>query len=330
MKTAIVTGAGGFIGGALTVRLLQKGVTVYGVGTSADRLQRFRKFENFVPVVADFTEYKCLPDRIAERNFDVFYHFAWQGVYGDAFRDYTLQLRNAGYACDALMQAVKLGCGKFVFAGTYNEFEVRGFMEDASYAPRYTCIYAAAKLAAELMCRTLAYQNGMMYHAGLPCMIYGENNRSEMLPNVVLRQLLKGEEPKLIEGKNYYDLVYVEDVAAAFEAIGERGVNGKSYYIGHRKLQTFQELMCKIRDIVAPEIKLRFGAWYDTSAMDYSRIDLDELYRDTGFECRADFEKSILKTTKYMEKTMAMDKKSGGGGGHLTRKVTVMPSGTAA
>lgn len=299
MKRTIITGANGFIGSALTKRLLASGSEVWAVVREKNALKGIGS-GNLHLVTAAFESYESLSSLIQERDFDVFYHFAWQGVFGDAFRDYELQLKNATYACKALMEAVKLRCKKFVFAGTYNEFEVKGFMDDTSYQPRYTCIYASAKLTAELMCRTLAYQNGITYHAGLPCMIYGENNRSEMLPNIVLRQLLSGVEPRLIEGKNYYDLVYVEDVAAAFEAIGERGVNGKSYYVGHRKLSTFRELLSDIRNIVAPDMGLNFGAFQDTSAMDYSRIDLDELYRDTGFECTADFRESILKTAEWL------------------------------
>lgn len=207
------------------------------------------------------------------------------------------------------MQAKRLNSKKFVFAGTYNEFEVKGFMDDITYEPRYTCLYASAKLVSELMCRTLACQNGISYNAGLVCMAYGENNYSEMLPNVVLRQLINGEEPRLIKGDNYYDLVYVDDVAAAFEAIGEKGMNHQSYYIGHRNLRTFKELLCDVRDMINPDIKLHFGAFPDTSSMDYSRIDLDALYRDTGFECRADFKESILKTAEWLKRQMEKEKR---------------------
>ena len=312
MKSVVITGASGFLGGALALNLLKSGVQVYGVGVTEDGFQRFAGFENFVPIVAEFSNYSKLSELILGRDFDVFYHFAWQGVFGEAFKDYALQLQNARYACEALMQAKQLGCKKFVLAGTYNEFEVKGFMEDIEYQPRYTCIYASAKLVSELMCRTLAYQNNLAYNAGLVCMAYGENNYSGMLPNVVLKQLLKGEEPKLITGDNYYDMVYVDDVAKAFAAIGERGINQQSYYIGHRKLRTFRELLSEMRDIVSPKTKLHFGAFQDTAAMDYNRIDLEALYRDTGFECQSDFKESIMKTAEWLKEHMT-NKNSGGG-----------------
>ena len=77
MKKAIVTGAGGFIGGALTELLLDKGMTVYGVGISEKALGRHTGKANFYPIIADFTKYGSLHEQIEERDIDVFYHFAW-------------------------------------------------------------------------------------------------------------------------------------------------------------------------------------------------------------------------------------------------------------
>lgn len=301
MKKVIITGASGFLGGALAKKLLQQGCIVYGVGSGITNLTKLESYGNFVPVIANFTRYFELDKLITERNFDVFYHFAWQGVFGNAFRDYRLQLSNAEYTCDALIQAKYLGCKKFVFAGTYNEFEIRNFINRETFKPRYTCIYATSKLAAELICKTLAYHHDIYYSAGLVCMAYGEGNNSQMLANVVLNQLNNGIEPKLIEGNNLYDMIYIDDIADAFAAIGESGANQRSYYVGHRNLRKFRDLFLEIRDVVSPGTALHFGAYQDTADMDYSLIDLDALYRDTGFECKADFRESIIKTAQWLK-----------------------------
>ena len=131
-------------------------------------------------------------------------------------------------------------------------------------------------------------------------MPYGERNHAKNLPNIVIQNLLQNVACKLITGKNLYDLVYINDVANAFFHIGESGKNMKSYYIGHRRLRTFRELITEIRDILAPNVELRFGEYPDNLDMDYSLVDLDALYRDTGFECKADFRESILKTAEWI------------------------------
>ncbi len=301
MKKVIVTGAGGFIGGSLVKRLLELGIEVYGVDISESVLERFSGSELFHPVIADFSVYDRLDSIIGCDGCDVFFHFAWNGVFGESFKDHTLQLSNAKYACDALAAAKKMCCKKFVMAGTYNEFEIQNFLRSESFEPRYTCIYSTCKTAAELICKTLAYNLGIEYSAGLICMAYGVGNRSKMLANVVINQLNNGVSPRLITGDNYYDMIYSEDIANAFIAIAEKGKNLKSYYVGHRRLKTFRELMTEIRDILSPETELRFGEFKDTANMDYSLIDLDALYNDTGFECSADFRESILKTSEWVK-----------------------------
>lgn len=311
MKKAIITGAGGFIGSALTELLLEKGITVYGVDISAKALERHSGKDNFIPIIADFTQYEHLHELI-RADIDVFYHFAWQGVYGDAFKEYRLQLNNAASAGDAIREAVKIGCRKFVFAGTMNEYEMDEYIKADSFEPRYTYIYSAAKQVAEAVCKTLAYNLGIAYNCGRIAMAYGENNRSMMVPNVVMKNLLTNTPCKLVDGTNLYDMIYIDDIARAFYSIGERGVSMKSYYVGHRQIGTFREIIKRIANILNPNCPLLFGEYPDlASGVDYRNIDIEALYRDTGFECTSDFTESIMKTAAWLKTEIA--RKFGGG-----------------
>lgn len=315
MKTAIVTGAGGFIGGAMTTFLLDKGVKVYGVDISENALARHARRENFIPVIAEFADYPMLHEKICD-EVDVFYHFAWHGVFGEAFKDYHLQLANAAYAGDAINEAIKICCEKFVLAGTMNEYEMDNYIKADYIEPRYTYIYSATKQMAEAVCKTLAYNRGIEFNCGRIAMAYGENNYSMMVPNVVMKNLLTNTPSKLVEGTNLYDMIYIDDIVRAFYAIGEKGVNMKSYYVGHRKVGTFRELMEKIGAILNPKCPLLFGEYPDAlSGVDYANIDLGALYRDTGFECQADFERAILKTATWLQSQMSGNGKKSHGGG---------------
>lgn len=303
MKKVIITGATGFIGSALTKYLLGFGIKVFGVDIDYNKLCQLEQYGDFVPVAADFSQYHTLHKMILDNDIDVFYHFAWSGIFGEAFKDYELQLNNAKYSADTIMQAIKIGCKKFVFAGTYNEYESIDLLNSKNIQPRYTCIYSGSKAASEIICKTLAYNNNIEYNAGLISMTYGEGNYSDVLPNIIIKQLLKNESPRLIKGDNYYDLIYIEDIVRAFKAIGESGKNMKSYYIGHRKLKTFKELLTEVGEIVNKDVEMKFGEYIDTNTKDWSLIDLDALYNDTGFECKADFKESILKTTDWLRKS---------------------------
>lgn len=302
MKTVVITGAGGFIGGALTKHLLQKGITVYGIDISPELLSCFLAYDNFIPVIANFQQYKSLHKKVPSQSVDVFFHFAWQGVYGDAFKDYSLQLNNAIYACDAIEEAVKMAAKKFVFAGTMNEYEMDAYIGADYFEPRYTYIYSVAKQSSEAICKTIAFNKGIEFSAGRIAMAYGENNKSMMLPNIVMKNLINNVPCKLVKGDNLYDMIYIDDIVRAFEAIGEYGKNMKSYYVGHRTNVTFKELIRKIADVLNPRCPLLFGEYPDApSGVDYANINVDDLYNDTGFECQADFDESIRRTAAWLK-----------------------------
>lgn len=301
MNKVMITGVTGFIGGSLAKKLLSKGITVYGVDIGTPKFEEFKKYENFIPVIAAFEDYEKLPEQIHDKEIDVFYHFAWAGGFTTAIKDYKIQMSNAAYAGDALVAAKKMGCKKFVYSGTYNQYEIQNFLATPGFEPRYTCIYSTGKTAAGLICRTLAHNLGIEYSAGLIPMPYGERNYSKQLVNVIVDQLNKGITPKLVEGNNTYDLIYIGDLVDALIAIGEKGKDQHEYYVGHRKLKTFKELMIDIRDVIAPGVELKFGEYKDNQQIDYSMIDLDALYRDTGFECKANFKETMKITSEWVK-----------------------------
>ena len=141
-------------------------------------------------------------------------------------------------------------------------------------------------------------------------MPYGENNRSMQLPNVLMLSLLRGISPKLIEGNNWYDMVYIADIAEAFEAIGQNGKDGSEYYIGHREKKTFKEIVTAIRNIIAPEVELRFGEYKEQKTFNESLIDFDKLYIDTAYECKSNFNETIKRTADWLQSDEVMKGKT--------------------
>lgn len=307
MKKVIITGTTGFFGSSLTRELLSAGTKVIGVDVDTPKMNEFKDDPNFTSVIAEFSDYEDLPQYIQDKDVDVFFHLAWAGGFTTAIRDYKLQMSNAGYAGDALVAAHKIGAKKFVYANTYNQHEIINFLESETFEPRYTCIYSTGKTAASLICRTLAHNLGITYSGALIPMPYGENNYSKQLVNVVINNLNNGVSPKLVEGDNLYDLVYIQDIVNSLIAIGEKGHNRKEYYVGHRKLKTFKEWMIEIRDVIAPDIDLKFGEYKDNQQINYEKIDLDALYRDTGWECKYELKDQIAQTAAWVKKNLVWE-----------------------
>ena len=80
MKKAIVTGATGFIGKFLVRELVKQNVEVIAV---VRRGTKNLNTINALPVKiveCNIADYHMLPDMIADRDIDVVFHIAWQGV----------------------------------------------------------------------------------------------------------------------------------------------------------------------------------------------------------------------------------------------------------
>ena len=295
MKKAIVTGAGGFIGGALTELLLDKGVTIYGVDISEKALGRHTRKANFCPIIADFTKYGSLHEQIEERDIDVFYHFAWQG-YGKDTQNFDVQIENVVGTERACEAAIKLYCKKFVFACSSYEYQ----KNEVEGKTGYCSIYGAAKTASKAFARTTAHRAGMAFCGAIFTNVFGVGDRSNRSSNTIIRQLLRGEDLKSTKGDVLYDWSYIDDVIGGLYAIGTSGVDGKEYYVGSNRLRPFKNIITEVRDILTPDAKIDFGAFTDTAYVDYTGIDIYKLYRDTGFYPNCDFRESVLKTADWL------------------------------
>jgi nucleoside-diphosphate-sugar epimerase len=300
MKRAIVTGANGFIGNAVCQILLAHNISVIAIVRDKQRMRRSEDNNLFV-VEAELNEYLNLADKLP-RGVDVFYHFAWDGAYGAVLGNYKKQIENIRYTCDAINLAKQIGCAKFIMAGTINELELFQFYDADKNIPRRACIYGIAKLAGDFMGKTLAADWGMNFNVAVIGSCFGPGDNSERIHNTVISKLMKGESPVLIRGDTLHDWVYIDDVARMFFALGTYSVNMKNYYLGHRNLRRLDEIVADVRDEINPKIKLVFGEIQSSFYIDYSLVDLEALYQDTGCVATADFKESIRITAEWLAK----------------------------
>lgn len=302
MKTAIVTGAGGFIGGALTEELLRRGYKVYGV----DIRPLEREDSRFIPICADLLR-DDLTELIPERA-DIVFNLALLGTMkGPDLNDTDLQINNIAAAVRFFKQVAPI-CGRFIFISSSYEFMRSEEQPDLSL-----CIYGIAKRAAAEMCASMAYRGHIGFVKVILTNTFGPGDRSDKAVNTLVRSMLDRKPLRLVEGKRENDWVFIDDTVNGLVAAAEKGSDFKDYYIGHREITTFREKITAMRDTLCPAMELPFGTMPENTYVDYSAIDLDALYRDTGFECAADFKESIMRTADWL-KTETTPKKSHRGG----------------
>ena len=297
MKTAVVTGAGGFIGGALTYRLAEKGYKVYALVISEKEKGRLPLHENIVPVLGNLESFEDVVSYIP-CDINYVYHLAWKGISSADYKNIDIQQENILLSINAFHLAEGLKAKKFIFVGSNQEY----LMDKNSIdnAETNASIYGVCKMCCRSLCAVLA-KNVMEFNSLAFTNVFGPGDASKRTANFFISKLLKGEALDLIEGNNLYDWIFVDDAVDGIIAVGEKGVNNKQYYVGSRGLSTFRRIIEKVQNILSPSSKLNFGKYADNSYTNYAAFALDELFNDTGFECKADFRESILKTAEWVK-----------------------------
>ena len=298
----LITGANGFMGKALTKEFLKNGDEVFAIVTNKEEMNDI-KCENLHVHELYFGKYNQIASLINE-DVDLAYHFAWAGLCGEAAQDVELQTSNIVATSVFIEELAKLHTKKVVFASTMNTLELRLLIANpVDNKPRGVLIHVASKLNADIVARILCEKYNIEFNDGIIAMAYGENNKSKMIPNVIMYSLINNREVNLVEGNNLYDLLYISDIVSAFVAIGLKGKNKQSYYIGHNDNRTFKDIIIAIRDILNKKQELHFGVYKEENHIDYSLIDRSLLTKDTGWEPKADFADSIRKTANWIKES---------------------------
>lgn len=231
----LVTGAAGFIGSALALRLLERGDRVlgldnlndyYDVGLKEARLARLRAFPGFEFEKTDIADRGRMARLFAGRRFDAVTHLAAQagvrysienpGAYVDA--------NLVGFA-NVIEGARRSSSGHFVFASSSSVYGANAklpFAEDDNI-DHPVSLYAATKKANELMAHSYAH----LYR--LPCTglrfftVYGPWGRPDMALFKFARGILAGEPiPVYNRGEMLRDFTYVDDVVEGVVRVIDR------------------------------------------------------------------------------------------------------------
>jgi nucleoside-diphosphate-sugar epimerase len=303
MKKVIITGATGFIGGALAKRLLTNGVKVYGVGRNTTKLEALKQYGDFIPVAADFVDYGKLHDIIKERGFDMFYHLAWDGTSTSTstYNDYNVQLLNIKAGCDVINSAALLQCDSISSSSSSYQQSNKIIASPGEKDLLNPVIYGIVKKCSIEMFKVIAYNQKM------PCInlifpnTYGPGDKLNTAIVFFIKKLLLHDPLNLISGIYPDDWMYIDDLVDGVVSASQSAKEYGNYYIGHRNITTFKDKLLKMKRILNSNSELHFGAYPENYYVDYSFFDLDALYNDTGWEAKTSFSESILKTTEWIQ-----------------------------
>ncbi len=316
MKRAVVTGASGFIGSALVRELLHHGMEVFAVVRPREKqessLQR-EKSDRLVSLDHEIRQEKLhlipcylahireLPALLPAKNMDVFYHFAWDGMEGDALTDYQKQLDNVRYTLDAVCAAAALGCQKFIGSGSSSQSELTVPEGRKGTGDKHS-IFKTAKTACEYMGEIVAMQNGVEFIWPILSNPFGPGETKPRLINTTIQKILAGEHLSFSEGNQMYDFIYIDDAARAFRLIGESGRAGRHYVLSMGKTQALKNFLLRLIRIVDASAVPGFGETeFHGVYLPKEAFSNAQLVQDTGFRPQVTFEEGILRTMEWLK-----------------------------
>lgn len=221
----LVTGAAGFIGYFLSLRLLESGAQVYGidslndyydVGLKKGRLAQLEAFENFTFEQMDLSDRPAITDLFAQNSFSCVVNLAAQaGV------RYSLQ-NPLAYADSNLLGFINIleGCrhskvGHLVFASSssvYGQNRKVPFATD-DRVDHPVSLYAATKKANELMAHSYSHLYDLPVTGLRFFTVYGPWGRPDMAYFKFVEAIAQGKPIDVYNhGQMKRDFTYIDDV----------------------------------------------------------------------------------------------------------------------
>lgn len=303
IKKAVITGPTGAVGLALVNELIDNGIEVTAICHEGSKRIAQLPVNSLVKVIeCNLDKFPVLADKL-EHDHDVFYHFAWDGTYGESRQNLEVQERNIKYTLDAVALADALGCKVFIGAGSQSEYgHVSGIL-----TPKLPCNpdngYGVAKLAAGQLSHLECRKRGMRHNWCRLLSVYGPGDADYTMVMSGIIKLLKGERPSYTKGEQIWDYMYSKDAAKALRLVAEKGVADKVYCFGSGSIRRLKDYIYAIRDAVNPSLEVGIGEmdYYPNQVM-HLEADISELSNDTGFIPEYSFEEGIRETVEWVRR----------------------------
>ncbi len=311
MKRVIITGPTGAIGLALIKNLIAKGVAVTAVCRPGSKRNVALSSIPGVDLVecdlAMLLEPGSMRDKLPKDRYDVFYHLAWAGTTGDSRNDMLLQLKNIQYTLDAVVLAKRLGCRRFIGAGSQAEY---GRTEEV-LMPHTPCHpengYGIAKLAAGQMSRLLCKKLQMEHVWTRVLSVYGPGDTENSLISQLIRELMAGNSPHCTKGEQVWDYLFSEDASEIFCRLGDaEHVNGCIFPVGSGRREHLKTYMETVRAVIGDHTgkeapKILYDRPYAAGQVMHLITDITELSEVIGYVPETEFSDGIRKILQRRE-----------------------------
>jgi nucleoside-diphosphate-sugar epimerase len=296
MKIIALTGATSMLGIALIKKCIQNAIKVIAfIRPNSSRLDRL-PYSDLLTVV------KCNLDNLMNfnpidensDNPEIFYHFGWKNTDKQGRYNCDMQLENVNHTLAAVHLAKKIGCMRFIGAGSQAEYGNSSIPLNGNIPVNPEIAYGIAKYAAGKLSKIECENFGLEHIWVRVLSVYGTNDNADTLIKSFINCCKNNYSMPIGPCTHIWDYLHEDDAGKAFLDIGERGINGKVYCLGSGIGKPLKEYLETIKNIINPVYIPGYDAIpYTEKSIKYLCADISELTNDTGWKPEISFEEGI-------------------------------------
>ena len=295
MKRVIVSGATSMLGVSLIKECIANKTEV--VALVRPNSANFNRLPDSKYITIIECNLRALSDLEVDeaKGFDVFYHFGWEGTSKSDRENTLIQFQNIGYTLDAVNLTNRIGCKRFVGAGSQAEYgRVNEKVISPSSATNPEIAYGVAKLSAGKLSALLAQQLGVEHIWTRVFSVYGPHDNANTMIMSALDKMLRHQPTQFTKCEQTWDYLYTDDAARAFYLIGSKGKPQSVYCLGSGQTKVLSEYIKVIQDKTATPLSSGIGEIpYSNNQVMNLCADISSLTSDVGFSPSIDFESGI-------------------------------------
>lgn len=301
MKRVVVTGATSMIGVALINECIKNNVEVLAIlRKNSSRMERLPDSELLEILECNLDEFSLIQD--IQKSYDVFYHFAWANTARTDRDNPILQEKNVQYTLDAVELAKRLGCHKFIGAGSQAEYGRINhlIMPETPVNPQIS--YGIAKYSAGKLSRVLCEKYGMVHIWGRVFSVYGRYDNEGTMLVYAIEQFLKGETAKFSSATQLWDYLHEDDAGKIFYHIGRRVDDNRVYCIASGDSRPLKDFILELKDIFGPEAKCEFAEETNEERVISLQTDISSLIEEIEYLPQTKFRKGVEDMIRYKKR----------------------------
>jgi UDP-glucuronate 4-epimerase len=315
-SSILVTGAAGFIGSALTERLLAAGARVTGLDNfdpfydpdeKRQNLATAEKEPDFEFVEVDCADYSALERKLEGSTFEVIVHLAGKAGVRPSIEAPLDYLRANVLATQTMLEfARRREIDRFVFGSSSSVYGNNAKVPFAEDDPVDHPIspYAATKRSCELIGHTYHHLYGMTVLCLRFFTVYGPRQRPDLAIRKFASLMMRGEPiPMFGPGDSERDYTWIDDIIDGLTAAIDRSALPGSQYelinLGGHRTTPLRRLIHLLADSLGVEPHIR-ELPVQPGDVRRTYADIDKARRLLGYEPEVDIEHGIPRFVEWL------------------------------